>query len=321
VASSFIQKLILKVYAEGYTFDRIAANLLEEEINMGCNTDVTIVKPGYYIRKYKLSSWKHQRPLGFVVPPQCSHCFALQSVKYMRTGDFSLHIYCITCQTDTAWTTPDNFYLPSGVIKNQMTGWILMVCDDLVAPGEAIPGYLNSAIVEAAKASSSSLPKKKQGKKKDRLAIRQATEQLTKIAMDPGLDQDAEGEPDDEKSGDRVGAESQDVVHDAEMADAVTTTDQDDVPMEESGGSSDEWDDAKETEEASSSELSLERPVRKRRKASKQPTMDAGGAGGAKEAIVKKKEKGKGKEKHKDKKTAEQLVEKTTTAEQTMEQK
>jgi hypothetical protein len=290
---------------------------------MGCNTDVTIVKPGYYIRKYKLSSWKHQRPLGFVVPPQCNQCFALQTVKFKRAGDFSLHIYCISCQNKCDWTTPDNYYLPPAVVKNQMTGWVLVVLDEHVAPGDAILGYLNSAF-EAAKASSSSLPKSKQVKKKEKLAIRQATEQLTKIAMDTGLDQDAEGEPDDENSGDKVGAKSREVVQDAEMADAVTTTDQDDVPMEESSGSSDEWDDAKETENSDSSELSLERPVKKRRKASKQSATDAGGVGGAKEALSKK--KGKGKEKKKEKKTAEQLVEQTTTeqttaAEQTMEQK
>jgi hypothetical protein len=269
VASSYIQKLILKVYAEGYSFDRIAARLLEEEINMGCNTHVSILKTDDYYRKYMLASWSHHRPLAFEIPPQCADCFALQSYKFVKTGAFTFDVWCTSCSYRDTKTTPDHVYFPPPVIHHSAVGWALIVFDGSIQRGDTIEGYLN-IVTEAQKQQSSgrkSRSKKKKSKGTDTPSVAQATEQLTRMDVDGGGDADAEGEPDDDvqvTAGKKPDESSQDRVttDDADMVDAAAAEFDDSGSDEDWKGGSVEGSDSSD-----SSDLSMERPARKMRNA------------------------------------------------------
>jgi hypothetical protein len=176
----------MKVHVESYSVDRIAPALLEEEVNMGCNTDVSFMTAKRFY-SYRLSSWKHGRPLGIRIMPQCGECAALLCLRYSPVDTFTVRVRCKSCKLEQILVTEDDVYLPAAAVGSRATCWVLCVRDGTVAAGQGVPDYVNRRDTEMGLAS--------------QIPVAALSAGVMDVDEDVDEDADAEGELD----GDEVG--------------------------------------------------------------------------------------------------------------------
>jgi hypothetical protein len=122
LASTFLMKLVHKVFIECYSVIQVLPDILREEEGLGAHASVLLFAPTFGIRYF----WCHPdiRPLGETLPLQCPSCSVLRSVRFELglTSPGSLEVFC-HCGWSESTTLPEgDVVLPSAVGK-KIIGW------------------------------------------------------------------------------------------------------------------------------------------------------------------------------------------------------
>jgi hypothetical protein len=120
VATTFLQKLAVKHFIEGFSFNRILLPLLQEESSLGAHSAVFHLSDTF-CREW---AWYHSqaRPQGIPLSQQCPSCRCLQTLK----TNYQPHATLVVCEAcrHTVITIPREKYLytcDEGMSKG--SGW------------------------------------------------------------------------------------------------------------------------------------------------------------------------------------------------------
>jgi len=98
-ATALLKKVTEKLFVECYSLVRCLPELLQEEVGLGCHTDVLLFTPTFGIKFFWASM--DRRPFGHTIPSQCPGCHALKWPKVSLPSN--LLSYHLTCRVKCGW--------------------------------------------------------------------------------------------------------------------------------------------------------------------------------------------------------------------------